>query len=1342
MSNTSVANSSLSSADLLEPSQQHNICIECNTSESELFPPRSRTSSIADDVTTLCPTIPTHIEYKDLDDITVASSPSIFLDRYLPGCFSPLNEPRTFDSNYRQRLLDNFQRDQLLLQQQQQELRDANAITQPTDNLTTNKSTLAVNPPQENDSILIDTTFDGSIRPHLLQSIMNSNHNTDENTSKPPNQDSGSNDNPNQDSGSNAAVDPTATLMANMMQQLQQTMTDTMTLQFSSFKKEIDAQRTEDLKLLNELKTKIDSPPTKINSPPRPNHVEVQVTSPGNSDSSRNNVSTLGSSIDGSLKTPPQTSDQRFGGQMFPLGTNSSPTGRGRGSQSGRSSNQFGYAGRILGRGSPPSGRGSLSGRGSPLGRGTSPITARTAYGLDSNPRRPAGSTNTGFGQFAFAAPIDFKPDQTFFPTGNLYEESLTQDVVWVRTSAYCNKIRKLRSDTDNLTVSYADVGKRFIRAARRIDENHPIVLAEAFELGVRAFGDNEKSNDRCFGLFAIRLEFDDGQTNKQKTTILRDLAQRVIASKATEFIDSPDIQDYTKAFWYDINIVNNAHHIMCALVQGLKGSVYHKFDHYGPRHVLEDLLDHVPTDDGGNLPKPLNHEAKRRELLGASRYTNSKVDGNAVSISYACTKDGLKAAEIFLSAFRDKETPVEILGGLPVTVQCFPISTGNKRRNNESNHISNVTTFATTLIKETEAYFKDRFKLITLNDVTSAVFDRRILNELTVSYEYIVALIPSLGEGNSSVLYNRLDPSLHYRLTIVLKRNSTTASLSGSTFKSQFRVLQPSLFNIEPQEPNDGYKLHITSRKPSDPPTKTSIQQDLHSCMSNIDKNITNELAEEGTFYLTLNGKGGRRSVSVRPASEYYGPLGVRFMTQQVSCAWMKSYTNENDAWNELARHYPGVINQERLDEFHSCVPITEHNLSPTQSSIMGKKMPRANAIRYTFTQADTDHMLDLRVQATRLVTGSEDGEIDRTGFYASQYDPVAYQRVLNDHGNGINPQAPRAPDPLAIREEVTLETPLDGIPIPSRLFPTVPNDNGNSNSTSAQAEASTAAPDSTAPATATTAPHTSLQLAAQNNRNVSNNTADMDIETNEEDAPTLSMSQELAIYQGNHDNSDNTSLTSSKQSPKKRKTGSSSTSLVAADNSDLPDFKWVYFAIPKSAVLYDVLSFASGFNPGFGQSYPDQAFLARHTSFDSCMVAVIECGLDDVDDFMAYVSNTPFFGKYQCQVASTFDQIGFTHMPLNDHLESLATHLLVRHVKQAIHPKFEDDLQLLLLDPIDGNQVFNHYNMNWSSAGDFSTTPLPKLILLPEPISVDSDGSRDGDTDFQTVGKKTPSF
>ena len=70
-----------SSTDLLEPSQQVNIEFDPSLIDK---PFQTRSSSIADDVTTLCPSIPSHIIFRDLDDITVSSSPTIFNNRFLP----------------------------------------------------------------------------------------------------------------------------------------------------------------------------------------------------------------------------------------------------------------------------------------------------------------------------------------------------------------------------------------------------------------------------------------------------------------------------------------------------------------------------------------------------------------------------------------------------------------------------------------------------------------------------------------------------------------------------------------------------------------------------------------------------------------------------------------------------------------------------------------------------------------------------------------------------------------------------------------------------------------------------------------------------------------------------------------------------------------------------------------------------------------------------------------------------------------------------------------------------------------------------------------------------------
>ena len=64
------------SEDLLAPTQRFLIDFDGISIQSKPF--YTRSSSIADDTTTLCPTIPHSIEFKSLDDVTVSSSPSIF----------------------------------------------------------------------------------------------------------------------------------------------------------------------------------------------------------------------------------------------------------------------------------------------------------------------------------------------------------------------------------------------------------------------------------------------------------------------------------------------------------------------------------------------------------------------------------------------------------------------------------------------------------------------------------------------------------------------------------------------------------------------------------------------------------------------------------------------------------------------------------------------------------------------------------------------------------------------------------------------------------------------------------------------------------------------------------------------------------------------------------------------------------------------------------------------------------------------------------------------------------------------------------------------------------------
>ena len=71
------------SEDLLAPTQRFLIDFDGISIQSKPF--YTRSSSITDDTTTLCPTIPHSIQFRSLDDVTVSSSPSIFGNRFIPS---------------------------------------------------------------------------------------------------------------------------------------------------------------------------------------------------------------------------------------------------------------------------------------------------------------------------------------------------------------------------------------------------------------------------------------------------------------------------------------------------------------------------------------------------------------------------------------------------------------------------------------------------------------------------------------------------------------------------------------------------------------------------------------------------------------------------------------------------------------------------------------------------------------------------------------------------------------------------------------------------------------------------------------------------------------------------------------------------------------------------------------------------------------------------------------------------------------------------------------------------------------------------------------------------------
>lgn len=155
------------------------------------------------------------------------------------------------------------------------------------------------------------------------------------------------------------------------------------------------------------------------------------------------------------------------------------------------------------------------------------------------------------------------------------------------------------------------------------------------------------------------------------------------------------------------------------------------------------------------------------------------------------------------------------------------------------------------------------------------------------------------------------------------------------------------------------------------------------------LSAHINATVDENGKVWIVIGGRGGRCSVNI-----YFkykdGIYGAHYAFHGVSGAYIKSFTDINDAWAEIERRFPGVNSFETLRKFHKGIPDTETNMSPTWSDVDGETRHQFGSVAYAFTEADDADLLLLRKQATLRVTGSENGKVNqRSHYYASLFNP-----------------------------------------------------------------------------------------------------------------------------------------------------------------------------------------------------------------------------------------------------------------------------------------------------------------------------------------------------------------
>ena len=135
---------------------------------------------------------------------------------------------------------------------------------------------------------------------------------------------------------------------------------------------------------------------------------------------------------------------------------------------------------------------------------------------------------------------------------------------------------------------------------------------------------------------------------------------------------------------------------------------------------------------------------------------------------------------------------------------------------------------------------------------------------------------------------------------------------------------------------------------------------------------------------------------------------------------------------------------------------------------------------------------------------------------------------------------------------------------------------------------------------------------------------------------------------------------------------------------------------SIPGIGTLHDTLDYLSGFKPGFGAWFDGQTKLAQFRHFPGCITAIIACPVNLVRALRLYVSQTPYLGKYKVFAAPIVKLTHIQDVRPNQHLESMATHTLVKYVKTYNHPKHDAEIRLRLLEASKPQQVYEYFLRN----------------------------------------------
>jgi hypothetical protein len=837
--------------------------------------------------------------------------------------------------------------------------------------------------------------------------------------------------------------------------------------------------------------------------------------------------------------------------------------------------------------------------------------------------------------------PIEYEGELTkyhgLFPTSKtVYAEAppYEHNLLWIKAVASLKTLSKFRSDDDDSDFDFAAVGHHFIDSISLFEKYYTVELVKAYEVKITS---NAK-DERCIGMIAIRLISSQGMTTMKQINKLKHLAQTAIFTEAYADLQPVDLPTYVQAFRFDINPVNYPQFIIFGLLQGVEVQWFDKSDHIG----LGWLMDGVYSNFKSKLPKALENWIDRVERLGLVIYssssapTNGQKYGQTIAVAYAPTIPGHHAAAEFVKAFQGMF--LTLCGGLSVTIECFPPKTKARGKQQDS-----IASFAKNAIVTNHRMCNDNYKLVLLDGLTNAIAEPKTQINMLVLYKHLAGIVPR------TIKIKRTAGSAHnfgFGAGIILHRSSQIVGREASFFRKIFKPSLPELFPHDLEDdanPDDDFTL-VENRKKHNKaaPNSTSVKDTI----SKLENHIKSTVDPNARYYVVFGGRGGRRSINVYTAYND-GIRGARYVSQGVSGAHIRGFDNIDDAYAELELRYPGLNSPAAIRSFHEGIPHRETNMSPTWNEFDGKTFHKYGAVAFEYTEVDDEELLLKRIEATKRLTGSVDGVINkREHYFATRWTPSA----LN--GNSSAPKDPA----------------------------------GSSDTQQGNNYAKSGPEDS----------------ATEDKEQDEDFPYSQDYLPNEDD--------EESDHHGSSNASTRSRSSSPAKKRKVEEDDTQPATSNPTSNDSKYDCYPIAISLPSSAARYDALLYLNAFSPGLGNHWPGQARLGTFKPFPLCQVLILQCPKNLSRGLREYVHTHKMWDKWQLfsgRVTSE-SQVTYEITMASSPKELLAKDPLMQCVKHTIHPKHEVEL-LLLLDNnphADGQFVFNYYLANWKddALGDHS--------------------------------------